>query len=238
MVYNCINNIQSILFPFRCLLCGAKGAREMDLCPDCRNSLPHNHQPCALCAEPLSPGAPASSLCGQCIKNPPVFGKVYAPLLYQPPVDHLIQRLKFGYKLAAGRLLGQLLADHLLANQYERPELLLPVPLDNKQLGIRGFNQSAELAAHLSRKLQIPWNSRLLRKTRPTREQSGLNKKDRKANLRSCFAFDNRAEYQHVAIVDDVLTTGTTAEEISKLLLKKGVTRVDVLAVARTPPFS
>ena len=153
MVYNCINNIQSILFPFRCLLCGAKGTREMDLCPGCHKSLPHNHQACAICAEPLTPGTPADNLCGHCIKNPPIFKKVYAPLLYRPPVDHLIQRLKFGHQLAAGRLLGQLLgqllADHLLANQYEKPELLLPVPIHRKQLAKRGFNQAAASAKSL-----------------------------------------------------------------------------------------
>lgn len=237
MVYNWINYTQSILFPPRCMLCGSRGTEGLELCAGCLQSLPRNQPACYRCAQALDPGAPPNSLCGSCTRKPPAFHKVYAPFYYQPPVDHLVQRLKFGCQLAAGRLLGELLASHLLEIHYQKPELLLPVPLHPGQLRTRGFNQAGELAAHLSGRLQIPWSSRSLRKDRATREQLGLNKKQRAANLRGCFSFDNTGGFRHLAIVDDVVTTGATAEEISKLLMKEGVARVDILAVARTPPF-
>ena len=90
MVYNWLNNIQAQLYPATCSLCGSRGVEGLDLCDPCRSDLPRNLHPCIRCAMPLPP-AKDTGLCGNCSKRPPLFQRIYAPFLYQPPVDHLIQ---------------------------------------------------------------------------------------------------------------------------------------------------
>ena len=234
MVYNWIDIIQNQLYPPACSLCGNRGLDDLDLCSACHHQLPRNLHPCSRCALPLPAGS-NSNLCGRCAKNAPLFQRIYAPFLYQSPVDHLIQALKFHQQLANGRLLGKLLANHLLDQGYTPPQVIVPVPLHEKQLRERGFNQSAELARQVARELKLGWSSQLLHKVRHTQPQHGLDQKHRLKNLRRCFRFDNRRALTHVAIVDDVVTTGSTASEITRALNRQGVEHVQVWALARTP---
>jgi len=234
MVYNWIDNIQKQLYPAACVLCGDRGLDDLELCISCRDQLPRNLNPCSRCALPLPIGG-NSRLCGRCAKHAPRFQRIYAPFLYHSPVDHLIQALKFHEQLANGRLLGKLLADHLLDQGYPRPQVIVPVPLHRRQLRERGFNQSAELARQLARELSLDWSSRLLHKVRHTQPQHGLDQKHRVKNLKRCFRFDNRQALTHVAIVDDVVTTGSTANEITRTLNTQGVEYVQIWALARTP---
>jgi len=150
-------------------------------------------------------------------------------------MDHLVTSLKFHQQFAYSRLLGHLLADHLLSQNYRPPEIIVPVPLHKRQLRERGFNQSAELAGRLSRELKLDWSTRLLHKTRHTLPQHGLNKQQRRKNLRKCFKFDNSQGFTHVAVVDDVVTTGSTASEIARTLKQQGVKSVEIWALTRTP---
>ena len=234
MVYNWIDIIQKQLYPAVCSLCGNRGLDDLNLCLSCHQQLPRNLHPCNRCALPLPAGS-NSNLCGGCTKRAPLFQRIYAPYLYQPPVDHLIQSFKFRQQLCNGRLLGKLLANHLLDQGYTPPQVVVPVPLHKEQLRERSFNQSAELARQLARELKLDWSTRLLHKVRPTRPQHGLNQKHRKMNLRHCFRFDNQRDLTHVAIVDDVVTTGSTASEIARTLLRQGVEHVQIWALARTP---
>lgn len=234
MVYNWLKNIQTQLYPAVCTLCGDRGMQELDLCAPCRDKLPRNLHPCRRCAMQLPTGN-NSDLCGRCSKHAPLFQSLYAPFLYQTPVDRLIQSFKFQQRLPNGRLLGKLLAEYLIEQNYKTPQLILPVPLHKQQLRERGFNQSAELARQLASELGLDWSTRLLHKARHTQPQHGLSRQHRMQNLKRCFQFQNSRALTHVAIVDDVVTTGSTANEITRTLNEQGVEYVQVWALARTP---
>jgi ComF family protein len=146
----------------------------------------------------------------------------------------MIRRLKYGGGVAEGRVLGQLLAQSLAAMQRpRRPELLLPVPLGRARFADRGYNQANELATYVSHRLAIPMRTDLLVRTRDTLEQVGLDRKARRKNLRKAFALTQPIREQHVAILDDVVTTGSTANEIARVLKRAGAQQVEVWAVAR-----
>ncbi|WP_457668056.1 ComF family protein [Thiolapillus sp.] len=227
MVYNW----RQLLFPPTCLVCGQPGESGLDICQACHANLPRNHSACPCCAQPLttSIGAP----CGSCARRAPPFERIISPWLYQAPMDDLIRQLKFQQKLPAGRLLAQLLAQEIPGEN--RPDLLVPVPLHPRQLKARGFNHASEITRALSGELGIPWSPWLLRKTRETLPQHNLGKQQRKKNLRACFSFDNHRHYQHVAVIDDVVTTATTAVEVARTLKNAGVEKVHIWALARTP---
>ena len=139
-----------------------------------------------------------------------------------------------------GRLLGELLSHHLqhaFSEGLTRPDLLLPVPLSSRRLRQRGFNQAGMLARWLSQSLQLTLNEHLLQRRQDTPAQQQLSAAQRRRNLRQAFelAADGQVNGLHLAVVDDVLTTGATAESIARLLRKAGAARVDVYCLARTP---
>lgn len=222
----------------QCLLCG--GAAEqaaLPLCAGCDDDLPWLAGHCAICALPL----PVSGLtCGQCLRRAPAFHRVEAPLRYGFPVDALVTRFKHQANAPLGRLLSRLLERHLL-HAYEegllRPDRLIPVPLSHRRERQRGFNQAQLLAQWLAAPLGLPVDNRLVRRTQDTPAQQGLDAATRKRNLRSAFTLASGTEVEglHLALVDDVLTTGATAERIARLLRRAGARRVDVYCLARTP---
>lgn len=212
-----------------CPLCRMPGG----LCEPCREALPRNRHPCALCALPLPDAAPPGSLCADCQDRPPAFDRAVAPLLYRPPVDRLLADFKYHRRLHLGRLLAEMLAPALLALPH-RPGLLVPVPSPAGRLAERGFNPAAELTRRLSRRLAIPWSSGLLLRNRDRGHQLGAGRRRRQRNVRG--AFGCRADPPpHVAVIDDVITTGATVDEAGRVLRAAGARQVDVWAVARTP---
>jgi ComF family protein len=160
---------------------------------------------------------------------------VTAPWLYDGQIRRLHQAFKFDRRLAAGRLLSELLSDAIETAGEARPQLLIPVPLHPSRVRERGFNQAAELARTLSRRLDIPADPFCMRRHKATAPQSGLNRQQRIRNIRNAFAMQGRLEVAHVALVDDVMTTGMTIEQAAKALKKSGVGRVDAWVVARRP---
>ena len=220
------------LLPPRCLLCGARGAAGRDLCGGCRADIIRNACCCPRCALPLQTPAP---LCGACLRRAPPFAAAWAPFLYSHPLDLLEARFKFGRDLAAGRILVQLMLEQACSDpSLQMPQLIVCVPLHPQRLRERGYNQALELARPLARALQIPLDSSALLRQRPTRAQTGLDAKARRRNLRDAFSV--RAGHglpAHVAIVDDVMTTGSTLRECARVLRRDGVERVDVWALAR-----
>ncbi len=234
-VYNWLKKLPQLLYPPHCLLCGAAGSEGRDLCADCAADLPHNRHPCSLCALPLPEAAPAGSRCGTCNRQAPAFDRCYAALHYDDLTGSLISGLKFHQKLNHARLLSQLLIDYLEQQRVELPELILPVPLHRQRLRERGYNQALEIARPLGRHFGLPVRPRLCRRIRATPAQTGLDRKTRKKNLRQAFQLSEEVKGQTVALLDDVVTTGTTVAELAKLLKRAGATRVDVWAVARTP---
>lgn len=222
------------LYPPRCTLCG-EPLREEGFCRGCFDDLPHNRNPCERCAQPLPPRLPAGSLCGECQKKPPPFHQCLAPFAYAFPLSPLITGLKFHRQLRLGPILGGLLADYLETRIEEPPEWLLPVPLHLRRLKKRGYNQALEIARVPARRLGIPLALDLCRRTRATTAQSDLDQKARHRNVRGAFTLDGGIEARHVAILDDVVTTGSTVAELTKVLKRAGAERVDVWTLARTP---
>jgi len=157
-----------------------------------------------------------------------------APLLYAAPVDRWQPRFKFHQDLAAGRLLARLLAD--ACADSPRPDAVVPVPLHHARLRARGYDQALELARIVSRSLRLPLRTDLLLRARATRPQSELDAAARQANLRGAFAVRPRAvPPAHVALVDDVMTTGATLHAAAAALREAGVARVDAWVCARVP---
>ncbi|WP_394561318.1 double zinc ribbon domain-containing protein [Aquipseudomonas alcaligenes] len=220
-----------------CLLCADHADTEHPLCSACEAELPWLGGHCRICALPL----PATGLaCGECQKRPPPFSRVEAAWRYAFPLDSLITRFKHQAHWPMGRLLAGLLSHHLqhaFAEGLPRPDLLLPVPLGRKRLRSRGFNQAQMLASWLADRLQLPLHSDWLQRPQEGAHQQELDAAARKRNLRQAFALDRQAavENRHVALVDDVLTTGATAAALARVLLAAGATRVDVYCLARTP---
>ena len=232
MVYHWAKNIQFWLFPAVCLLCGAPGTHRRDLCSGCDGDLPRNLKACRRCAQPLTSGG--SLICGQCQRHPPVFDSMTAPFCYDPPIDGLIRDLKFRGHLPAGQLLGELLGDDLEQRRLPLPQGIVPVPLHLSRLRQRGFNQSLELARPLAKRFGLPILAGSVHRLRPTPPQSQLDLRQRLTNVRGAFAARRSIEARHLAIVDDVVTTGSTVTELAQVLRQAGVERIDVWACART----
>jgi ComF family protein len=193
--------------------------------------MPRNEVRCARCALPLETPAP---LCGRCVKREPAWDAAWAPFRYEWPLAQLEARFKFGGDLAAGRTLALLwLAS---SGPEDLPQAIVPVPLHRARLRRRGYNQALELAKPLARHFHLPLLPDALQRTRATDAQTELTAVQRRKNVRGAFAVQlGDSIPEHVAILDDVFTTGATLTECTHVLKKAGVARVDVWALARAP---
>lgn len=219
-----------------CLLCDVPSLRTLALCEACEAELPWLGLQCSQCALPM-PNQP--SLCADCTHQPPLFTHVITPLQFSFPIDTLISRFKYRQQWPYGRLLSALLAQHLnyyFAEGGQRPDLMVAVPLAKGRQRQRGYNQAQMICDWLHKPLQLNNPQQLLLRTRETVSQQGLTAKQRRDNLHNAFAVSQpeKIKGQHIALVDDVLTTGTTCSIISGLLLKQGAAQVDVYCLART----
>jgi len=222
------------LWPGHCLICREPAAvAGIDLCHACRRSLPWQRTACPTCALPLAASAPA---CGRCQRRPPPVAATRAAFRYEPPFDHLLPRLKFHDDLAAGRLCATLMAEALVEALADgpRPDALVPLPLHRARLRRRGFDQSLELARPLARTLGVPLRDDVLFRVRDTAPQSRLDAPARRRNLRGAFAVHaERPLPAHIALIDDVMTTGTTLHAAAEALRRAGVARVEAWVCAR-----
>jgi ComF family protein len=206
------------VLPPTCCLCGAQSERiARDLCGECVNRLPLNETP-------VSGASPLFV---------PTLVRVLVPLHYAYPVDHWIRALKFSGERVYARVLGLLLADAFRALRQEPPELLVPIPLHASRYRERGFNQAAEIARFAAAELGLAVEPRCLVRTRRTLEQSGLPVAQRRTNVRDAFAAVPNIGARRVALLDDVLTTGSTARAAAQALLESGVSEVELWAAAR-----
>lgn len=174
---------------------------------------------------------PAGSVCGHCLQQPPSHQLTVAAFTYAFPVDALIQALKYGGNLAAALPLSSALAQQ--AAQQPRPDLLIPMPLHPVRLKQRGFNQSAEIARLVARELGIPLGLEICTRLRDTTPQMTLPLKQRGANVKGAFACTADLSGMRVAIVDDVMTSGATLNELAKTLSNRGATQISAWVVAR-----
>jgi ComF family protein len=211
-----------------CLLCIGPSERTL-VCAMCDRALPLLENACARCAVPLA----GAGTCGECQRREPAFDEALAAFEYRFPVDRLIQRFKYAGDLAVGRWLALRLAERVAL--HEAPDLLVAPPLTASRLRARGFNQAVVIARHVGKRLRVRHSHAAFTKVRDTSPQPELGRRQRLANLRGAFRCELRLSGEHVAIVDDVMTTGATAHALSKLLKAHGASRVSVWAVARTP---
>jgi ComF family protein len=231
-VYNWLDIIQNKLFPPTCILCGNHGFGALDLCSSCYTRLPKNNLCCYRCAEIFAAPIVIPALCGRCLSETPAFDETYAPFIHQDEIRHLITGLKYGAQFKNARLLGSLLAEYV-DKAAEKPDCIVPVPLHNKRYRERGFNQALEIARTVSLDMQIPIDFDSCLRHKDTPHQTGLSAKKRRHNLRRAFSVQKTFHARHVAILDDVMTTGSTANALAIELRKAGVSRVDVWVCAR-----
>lgn len=217
-----------LVLPHDCLLCGAPSGGD-PLCPACRADLPWHRTPqCPRCALPT----PAGETCGHCLRHPPAFDRTLAAFAYEFPLDALIQALKYGHQLAILAPLAAALSQR--AQDRPRPDFLIAMPLHPLRLRERGFNQALELAKIVARKLDIPLLPHGAERIRATAPQVGLPWKERTGNLRGAFACSLDLHGKHVAILDDVMTTGTSLHELALTLRRQGAREISAWVVART----
>ncbi|MGV7196326.1 ComF family protein [Xanthomonas axonopodis] len=229
-VYRWPQRVLRFLLPSLCLVCAEAGMADCDLCPSCRAALPEHGRACLCCASPLF-ASDGVALCGQCLQQPPPLQRVHACFTYRWPVDGLLRRFKFHQDLAAGRLLSELMARRCAS--LPRPQALVPVSLHRQRLRQRGYDQALELARPLGRALRLPCLPSL-RRVRATAPQSELDAIERQRNVRDAFVARG-ALPAHVALVDDVMTTGATLHAAARALRRAGVQRVDAWVCARVP---
>lgn len=182
---------------------------------------------CPVCALPT----PNSDVCGACLKRAPNFDATSAVFRYEFPLDRLIQSLKYSHHLASAGFLGKVLTQVPLPF---RPDLIVPVPLSSARLAERGFNQALEIARPLSRMLDLPVEVGHIHRRRDTSPQAALPWKQRAKNVRHAFECELDLSGRAVLVVDDVMTTGATLDELARTLKAHGAARVGNLVVART----
>lgn len=237
-------------FPARCVLCSALTGRRIDLCEACENDLPWTGRSCRTCALPLPPGA-TGSRCVACVSAPPPFQTATAAFAYRFPVNRMITEFKENRRMAFGAalscLLAQSLAEKLTAEKLTAEKLrgtdflpadtvVAPVPLSAGRLRRRGFNQAEEIAQQVSHELGFPLRAGLLKRSRSPGDQKKLGASARKQSVRGTYAVSPGAcAPRSVLLIDDVMTTGATVREISRVLLNAGAMRVNVAILARTP---
>ncbi len=225
--------VSNLLNPALCLGCEHELDHGQYFCATCINQLNLLNNPCTLCG---LENQTSGSHCAACLYDPPRWQNLVAPLIYQGLARDLLIQLKFSQSLhLANSLVSSVIHQFRASNTL--PEVLLPVPLHRKRLLDRGFNQAFEIARALSHLLDIPVDTRALRRVRYTDSQSGLSANQRQKNILKAFAYESSKSYSHVAVVDDIVTTGSTANEITKTLHRAGVQHVSIWGLARVSKY-
>lgn len=221
-----------------CALCG--GAADHAICAGCHAQFfTRRSRRCTQCAIPLH--APGAAKCGDCLRHAPAFDATIVAADYAPPIDQLVLALKFGNRLELAPLMAHMLRDaSLQAPELPLPARLTAVPLGAQRLAGRGFNQALEIARPLARALAFTLDAHLVLRQRETDAQSLLHPDARHRNMRHAFIVSgtaiDRLRGAHVGVVDDVMTTGTTLNELAATLKRFGAARVTNFVFARTLP--
>ena len=219
------------------MLCGDSVDRSISLCESCEADLPLIISACRQCGIPLSDVNQKTevSLCGQCIQQPPAVDYTLSLYHYETPLDYMISQMKFQQQLSYAAILGELFKRRILelTPESEMPDAILPMPLHKKRLVKRGFNQSIEISRTIVSETPLPVLLNTVKRSKETLEQTKLSKKDRQKNIRGCFEVVSAPIQSHIVIIDDVVTTGATVNELAKTLKDVGIKRVGVWSIAR-----
>lgn len=220
----------------QCILCGAWGKDNLSLCRFCQNDLPWLHHACWQCAVPLTT---SSRRCGACLQKQPPFYRTIALFTYDDLISRCISLFKFQGSLVHGQVLAHLMAK-FIPDYYQNesiPACIIPMPLHPKRLMRRGFNQAIELCRPLAKELQLPIESTLCRRVKETLSQAKTSSSEsRQRNMHQAFKVEAH-RYKHVAVVDDVMTTGASVAALAEALKVSGVERIDVWCCARVEHY-
>lgn len=233
-----MQNYLQYFLPTYCALC--KTVSRTGICPACQKDFIDDEQHrCHTCALPITDKN--AKICGNCLRNPPHFNATITCTDYHAPVDSIVLGLKFGGNLSYASIIAQQLHNKIRRasnTQRDLASIICPVPLSSQRLSHRGFNQALEIARPLSAQLDVPIQAQLLWRVKDTLQQSRLHPDERYQNVQHAFAINPRLMHlidgQHVGVIDDVMTTGTTLNEIAKLLKRYGAAQVSNYIFART----
>ncbi len=234
-----LRDIADIIFPPQCISCTAllQPITEKIFCSTCREKIKFlTGSLCPICGIMFFDSPAGSHLCGNCLEKKPYFSCARAVAGYETAILNAIHQFKYGRDLSIGASLASLMADFSFPDlEFTDYSLIIPVPLHIKKLRKRGFNQSIIFADAIGKKWQIPVNFSLLKRCKFTLSQTGLDKKERKRNIKGAFEVTDKAEIigRNILLIDDVYTTGATLNECAKILIKAGVQKVTVLTLAR-----
>ncbi len=224
--------VLAALWPPQCPLCGGESDAGAGLCPHCLDAMEPLAGPvCPLCGRPE-----AGEGCPACAQAPPAFSGAFALARHQGPLAQAVRDFKYKRRLATGAALGRLLAGRARARWLRDVTLVAPVPLHRRRLWRRGFNQALLLARPLCARHALALAPDLLRRVRPTRPQVGLSPRQRRENVAGAFALRpgvGDLAGAVVLLVDDVFTTGATADECARVLLAGGAGKVRTLTLTR-----
>ena len=227
--------IEQWFFPYICCLCEQYSKNYQDLCQACKDLLPWVSDRCYRCGSRLREDSITSYVCRWCEDRTFYYDRLMCAFDYLPPIIQLISGFKYGNNLVYGRILGKLLAE-ACKNGYQNtslPQAIIPVPLHIKRLRKRGFNQSFELAKPVSECLNLPIRYKACQRHKNTLPQAGLNAYQRQQNLKQAFLMLENVSYEHIAIVDDIVTTGSTVNALSKCLKEAGIEKIDIWCISR-----
>jgi ComF family protein len=220
------------------MLCASHNGGEHGLCRDCLQSLPwHTAAKCPQCGL-LSDG----HICGHCLQSAPSFDATHALFSYDYPLDRLLQHYKYQESLALANTFAALWLDKKSSNisdsQDKKPQIdiIIPMPMHNERLKQRGFNQALEIARLISKHKQIKLDYTSCQRTRLTPPQASLPLKERIKNIRGVFQCHKNLQGLNIALVDDVMTTGASLNELAKTLKQAGAAHVECWVIARTLP--
>ena len=232
-----IGALLDFFLPHACPLCGTEfsPSSSQPLCRQCLGGIhPVNSPRCPRCSLPYPTENDTDHLCERCLRHTPAFSWVVAAGQYRETLREAVHRFKYRGVIGLDRALGDLLAAAVLSERPGfRPDLLVPVPLHPGRLRQRTYNQALLLARRLARQWRLPVASRLLVRCRATAPQQGLNAEARRQNLRGAFALRAPVKDVRVLLIDDVLTTGATAETCCRVLLEGGAGEIGVAVLGR-----
>lgn len=229
--------LRQTLLASHCAVCGS--ASITTVCPACTaDFLRHDTPRCRSCANAVQPG---TTNCGRCLATRPPFDATIVAADYTPPLDRLVLQLKFAQALPLATWFAHMLRDAIAADAtFIVPDMLCPVPLGDRRLIERGFNQALEIARPLAASLGIALYPTLALRITETRAQSSVSPAQRRRNIQNAFALSPEAvclvRGKHIGLVDDVMTSGHTLAELAALFKRAGAARVSNLVFARTPP--
>ncbi len=237
-----LSQLKKPTFPGQCQMChGALNQQRQWVCEQCEEHLPYLTSACMTCAEPL-PTSGKQAQCGACLKHPPAIDRVYACFNYQYPINQWLPQFKFSRRFALADWFGEQFIRKLNHNvetgltsySYNGPLQLIPVPLHNQRMRERGYNQALLFACYLSKQLNLPINLNCVVRNKRTMAQSGLSLKERQRNIKQAFTLTDEPPRQAI-LVDDVITTGSTLNELAAKLKSAGTEYVEAWVIAHAP---